>query len=126
MLENGAAATTKFNTAKVRKPLVAVSASANKGNMVLFDGEECTGDFITLRATEITLQYETAWWTEESANYGIGAWSNRIHSMRLPRQTTIQLWWHQMDVGLVPPGEFIGNTHTEYVCQDMKGYEGKN
>lgn len=25
---------------------------------------------------------------------------------------------------LVPPGEFIGDTHTEYVCQDMKGFEG--
>ena len=39
ILENGQKATSLFQAARVRKPLVAVSATVDKGNMVLFDAE---------------------------------------------------------------------------------------
>lgn len=60
--------------------------------IMLFDGEECTGDFITVRATGVTLQYEAGWFLTESAKYGKGSWANRTFSMRLPRQVTILLY----------------------------------
>ena len=42
-IENCGKVTTLFQAAKVRKPLVAVSATVDKGNAVFFDGEETGG-----------------------------------------------------------------------------------
>ena len=48
MLENGIAATNVFQAAKVRKPLLAVSASADKKNLTVFDHEDFGGGSIIL------------------------------------------------------------------------------
>jgi len=94
--------------------------------IMLFDDEECTGDFITVRAPGEFERFDTSWFESESSNYGKGSWANRINSVRLPRRVSLQLYEHEVDEGLVTPGEFIGDTHTEYVCQDMNGWGGRS
>ena len=54
--------------------------------IMLFDNEDCSGTFITIKVPEDTQHYLLDWFKTDSANIvnGGGAWDDRIAAVRLP------------------------------------------
>ena len=64
--------------------------------IMLFDGEDCTGTFVTIPVTDTYQHILLDWFTTGSANIvnGGGPWNDRIVAMRVPYSARIFAYEH--------------------------------